>query len=271
MAFNSAIQWTTHTWNPIWGCRKVSHGCKYCYAERWIEGKQGEVFAQVRRTSAQTWGQMARLNKKLTGNEPFRERLVFTCSMSDFFIQEADQYRAELWQIIKATPNLIYQILTKRPERIAANLPPDWGEGYANVWLGTSVEDQTNFNQRMPILAQVPAVVRFLSAEPLIGGINIESAQGKIDWVIVGGESGFNTGKWRYRPCELHWIEDIVNKGRAMVIPVFVKQVGTHLCKQLQCRDHKGGVIDDWPVEIQVRDFPYKYQPLDGTIFEDQQ
>lgn len=263
MALNSQIQWTRHTWNPIWGCRKVSQGCKYCYAERWITGKNGQTFTDVRRTSADTWKQVTRIHNKLTGKEPFRERLVFTCSMSDFFIEEGDTFRHEMWQIIRDTPNLIYQILTKRPERIAAHLPADWGNGYPNVWLGTSVEDQANFKLRMPILADVPAVVRFLSAEPLIGPINLAGAETDIDWVIVGGESGFSTGKWQYRECKLEWIESLVNQGDEMGIPIFVKQLGTHLCKTLGCRDHKGGMLEDMPPQVQVRNFPRRYQPVE--------
>ena len=87
---NSNIHWTAHTWNPVWGCRKVSAGCKNCYAERLITGRYGQKFTDVRRTSNRTFNFPYQLHKKLTGNEPLQERLVFTCSMSDFFIEEAD-------------------------------------------------------------------------------------------------------------------------------------------------------------------------------------
>ena len=274
MAENSNIEWTKHTWNPVEGCRKVSQGCKYCYAERLVErfNKAGEPkqkdFSKVRKTSQQVWNFPYKIHKNLTGQEPFTERLVFTCSMSDFFISEADEWRPDMWRIIRETPNLIYQILTKRPERILANLPEDWGAGYENVWLGVSTENQENFNLRVPILLSIPAKVRFLSIEPLIGDIEpmdiIESKE--LDWIIIGGESGNETGKSRYRPCELIWIEYLSAMFQLASVPVFVKQLGTSLAKEMRLADRKGGDINEFPEFLKVRQWPKAYQSKTETI-----
>lgn len=276
MAENSKIQWTKDTWNPLYGCRKVSAGCKYCYAERKINQYKGE-FTAVHRTSKHTWGFPYRLHKKLTGNEPFTDRLVFTCSMSDFFIEEGDAHRADMWRVIRETPHLIYQILTKRPERIVECLPDDWGaEGYPNVWLGTSVENQAAYDLRVPILVEIPAKVRFLSCEPLIDRIwpflppyadKNEREMNKIDWVIVGGESGNENGKSKYRPCQLYWVLHLMYEFRSRNVPIFVKQTGTYMAKQMHLADRHGGDINEWPEVLQVREFPKAYAlPLASII-----
>ena len=113
------------------------------------------------------------------------------------------------------TPHHTYQILTKRPERILQCLPADWGEGYPNVWVGTSVESQ-KVADRIKLLAEVPAQVRFISAEPLIGEVDLSSysevMKSRLHWVIIGGESGNDKGQYRYRPCKLEWIESIIDQ-----------------------------------------------------------
>lgn len=198
-------------------------------------------------------------NKPLTWHDP---ALVFTCSWSDWFIEQADEWRPDAWEIIKRTPHLTYQILTKRPERIREHLPPDWGDGYKNVWLGVSVENQKTFNKRVATLAQIPAHVRFLSVEPLIDQINFNASPDwlhiwrKIGWVIVGGESGNETGAFRFRLCSVEWMEQIVNECKMLDIPVFVKQMGTHIAKERGMVDHHGGDIDEFPLTLQIRQFP---------------
>jgi protein gp37 len=145
MGETTGIAWADRTWNPWHGCLKVSPGCKLCYMYR--EKKQyGQNPMLVQRS-------------KTKFNEPLKwnSGRVFTCSWSDFFIEEADAWRPEAWEIIRKTPQLTYQILTKRPERIAAHLPADWGDGYSNVWLGVSVESQKYANERIPLLLKTPA------------------------------------------------------------------------------------------------------------------
>lgn len=255
MAENSSIQWTQHTWNPWQGCKKVSPGCKYCYMYRDKKRWKQDPKTVVRSVPT-------------TFTKPLRwhdAAMVFTCSWSDWFIDEADEWRPEAWDIIKSTPHLTYQILTKRPERIIENLPPDWGEGYPNVWLGVSAENQETFNERVPILAEVPARVRFLSIEPMLEPIRFSDVMvsgmfkrpfDKIGWVIVGGESGNEEGEFKYRPCNVEWMEVIVNSCVSLNIPVFVKQMGTHIAKQRKFRDHHGGEIEEFPLTLQVRQFP---------------
>lgn len=220
MGKQTGISWTDHTWNPWRGCKKVSAGCKHCYMfsgqERW-----GLDPAVVVRASAKTFNDPLRWNQA---------KRVFTCSWSDFFIQEADEWRDEAWEIIKATPHLTYQILTKRPERILQCLPAGWGEGWPNVWLGVSVENQEYWDERVPLLVRIPAKVRFVSAEPLLGPVDLEGyalslenemGEGAIDWIITGGESGAG-----FRSADLTWFRYIRDQCNYFGIPFFHKQNG---------------------------------------------
>lgn len=242
----SNIQWTDASYNPWHGCIKVSAGCKFCYMFRDKE-KYGQNGSKILRSKT-------KFNDPLKWKEP---KLIFTCSWSDFFIKEADEWRQEVWDIIKKTPHHTYQILTKRPERIAQCLPNDWGDGYPNVWLGVSVESQDAV-WRIDLLEEVPAAKRFISFEPLIGPI-ISDFVGMVDWIIIGGESGNDTGYWRYRPCQLEWIDFIVDTYRSALGPpvaIFVKQLGTHLAKLLQMTDRHGGNIEDFPQYLRIREMP---------------
>jgi len=242
------IQWTDSTVNFWTGCKKVSQGCKYCYMYRDKE-RYGQEPTKVLRTNPSTF------NASLKWTDPKR---IFTCSWSDFFIDEADQWRNDAWDIIRKTPQHQWQILTKRPERIAQCLPPDWGDGWSNVWLGVSVESQDYIN-RIKILSDIPAKIRFISAEPLIGAIDLFTVNKQLEnihWCIIGGESGNDTGNYIYRPCELEWITKIIDDLKGTNVEVFVKQTGTWLSKHLNLSDRHGGDIDEWPSSIQLRSFP---------------
>jgi len=246
----SKIQWTDATWNPWHGCKKVSAGCKYCYMFRDKE-RYGQEPSTVLKSKTM-------FKAPLKWSEP---KLVFTCSWSDWFIEEADEWRDEAWAIIKATPHHTYQILTKRPERILEHLPDDWGDGYDNVWLGVSVESNETIH-RIETLASVPAKIRFISAEPLIGEVNLQSLASvlinKIDWLIIGGESGNEIGKYQYRPCEYKWIEQLIEISNLCKVKVFVKQLGTHLAKVNGLKDRHGGNMEEFPEELKRREFPIK-------------
>lgn len=186
--------------------------------------------------------------------------LVFTCSWSDWFIDLADEWRPEAFQVIRKTPHLTYQILTKREDRVSDHLPEDWGDGYDNVWVGFSIENQDYVN-RMVYFSKFKAKVKFLSIEPMLGAVNLMLDglfEGMLDWVILGGESGNDTGKWRYRPCHIEWIESVMNQCHKAGIPVFVKQLGTHLAKEMGLKDRHGGNIDEWPEWMRVRQMPTK-------------
>lgn len=256
MGHGSKIGWTDSTWNPWHGCTKVSAGCKHCYMFR-DKMRYGQDPTKVIRSKQS-------FDAPLHWKEP---QLIFTCSWSDWFHQDADPWRDQAWQIIKRTPQHTYQILTKRPERIADHLPKDWGTGYPNVWLGISAEDQTTYAIRLPLLLQIPADVRYLSLEPLLGPIELSlngtapQAWGYgyrpignlLHWVIVGGESGV---KNQFRPCELSWIEQIVKQCQEYQLPVFVKQMGTHLARELNLLSTHGTVISSFPEHLRLHEYP---------------
>lgn len=243
------IQWTDATVNFWIGCRKVSDGCKNCYLFRMLLrfGKDPKL---IWRTSDATF--KAALKWK-------QGKKIFTNSWSDFFIEDADQWRDEAWEIIKATKQHTWQILTKRPERILEHLPADWGNGYENVWLGVSIENEKNMD-RLKLLSEVPAKVKFLSVEPLLEEIDFmkeKELMKNIDWVIVGGESGNKTGKYKFRECKVGWIKRIIDDMKNLDIPVFVKQVGTYLATEMNLNDKKfGGDMKEWPKQIRLRKFP---------------
>ena len=286
MAQESKIQWTDATVNFWTGCKKVSAGCKFCYMYRDKE-RYGLDPTQVIRTSDKTFYAATKWK------EPKR---IFTCSWSDFFIDEADQWRADAWEVIRNTPQHTWMILTKRPERILNCLPPDWGStGYPNVWLGVSVEDEDT-TWRIAYFSIIPAVCRFVSFEPLLAPVfryyepvtkyaptvelinemkknlywdsdmmlgtfnpyKSKSIDGRqlVDWVIIGGESGNDTGKYRYRPAEIEWFRYLIFHIPAST-KIFVKQLGTHLAKKLNLKDRHGGDIDEWEdAWLRTRDFP---------------
>lgn len=235
MSKTTGIEWTDKTWNPWHGCTKVSPGCAHCYMyrEKGRYGQEPEVVTRSKTT----------FNDPLKWHEPAR---VFTCSWSDFFHEAADGWRDEAWNIIRRTPHLTYQILTKRPERIAAHLPADWGMGYENVWLGVSVENQ-RWAERIDALAGVRAWTKFVSAEPLLGPLDLSAplhADGYgedavladvPDWVIVGGESGSDA-----RPMALDWVRKIRDDCAYFDIKFFLKQLGGHP----DARAHDKAVLD---------------------------
>jgi len=268
MAEKSEIQWTDSTWNPWHGCKKVSKGCKYCYMYRGKERFKQDPTIVLRSKN--------RFKDPLKWKEP---KMIFTCSWSDWFIQDADEWRAEAWEIIKATPQHTYQILTKRPERIIECLPEDWGDGYPNVWIGISVEDQDAANERIPFLKGFDAVIKFVSFEPLLDDINLLTEDLKyviwkpfmnedgnfdisinmaFDWAIIGGESGNENGTYKYRPCYINSILSLTTLLMEVDVKVFIKQFGTYLSKHLGYKDRHGGNIEEWPINMQIREMPNK-------------
>lgn len=264
----TAIGWCDATINFWHGCEKVSEGCKYCYMYRDKE-KYGQSGNEIKKTKAPTINKillalaMKRMERAAAGNfEPLK---IFTCSWSDFFLKEADEWRAEAWEIIRQHPEYIWIILTKRIDRVQGCLPPDWREGWPNVWLLVSAENQDRWNERVPVLLNTRAKVRGVSVEPMLGPVDVRNTPrlNDLDWIIVGGESGNDTGKWLYRPCDVAWIDDVVFAARSQGIQVFVKQLGTFLSKQYKI-GRVGEDMTKWPVEltrIMYQDFPIQPKP----------
>ncbi len=211
MGKHSHIEWTHHTFNPWWGCAKVSPACQNCYAEAW-----------AKRVGSQVWGKDA--ERRFFGDNHWREpekwnadavargrrERVFCASMADVFEAKKGLYdqREKLWKLIERTPALDWLLLTKRPHNIARMVP--WGEAWpSNVWIGTTVENQHWAEKRLPHLLALPAAVRFLSCEPLLGSIDLSQwvedvKLHPIDWVIAGGESGAKS-----RPMLPEWARSL--------------------------------------------------------------
>ena len=264
----SKIEWTHHTFNPWWGCVKVSEGCKNCYAE-----------AFAKRTGNKVWGPGS--ERRLFGDKHWAEPLkwnaaaekagkrhrVFCASMADVFEDHPDvkDQRARLWTLIEKTPHLDWLLLTKRPQNIPSLLSESFGtrepELPENVWLGCTVENNDEARNRIPDLLEVPAAVHFVSAEPLLEMPDWVPTD--IDWVIWGGESGR-----RARPCAIEWLEVGVEACRMTGAHPFVKQLGSVVVSENRVdangswawraglRDSKGGDWNEWPDHLRVREFP---------------
>lgn len=248
MGLTTAISWTDATWNVGVGCTKVDADCLYCYMYR--ESLQGTRYnpKQVRKTTSV-------FHLPLRLKQPSK---IFTSSLTDFFHPDLDEWRHECWDIIRRCPQHTFQILTKRPERIFDHLPADWGDGYPNVWLGTSIGSNEGLKRLHP-LSKLPAAFRFVSFEPLWEQIDMNldlTDLLRIDWAIIGGETGNDNGQYRYRPCEISWMEEIAHAITSVGNAVWVKQMGTHLAKQLGMSDRAGTNIKEFPKSLQLREFP---------------
>lgn len=232
MSDRSAIEWTDATWNPVTGCTKVSPGCKHCYAETFAErfrGVPGHPYEQG--FDLKLWP--SRLEQPLAWKKP---RLVFVNSMSDLFHPDVPtDYIEEVFEVMERASQHRFQVLTKRPER-AANLAADlpWPD---NVWMGTSVEQQ-DYVDRIDELRRIPALVRFLSCEPLLGPLDLDLDG--IQWVIVGGESGA-----RARPMDPAWATGIRDQCTAAGVAFFFKQWGAHNESGIRVGKKKAGRMLD--------------------------
>lgn len=231
MAANSHISWTNHTWNPWTGCHKVSAGCRNCYMFRDQARYRRDPLA-VTRTANATWRKPYSWSRQASG----QPAMVFVCSWSDFLHPQADQWRNDAWRVIRETPTLVYQILTKRPERILGNLPDDWP--LPNVWLGVSIENNEHVD-RADYLRATPATVRFVSYEPALGPLDGLDLAG-IDWLIYGGESGPDR-----RPDNPQWARDIRDRCRNAGTAFFYKQASGPRPGMFDQLD--GGRIQEYP------------------------
>jgi len=242
----SKIEWTDATWNPVTGCTKVSQGCKNCYAERqWPRLSTGRPFTEVRCHAD-------RLDIPLHWRVR-KPRRVFVNSMSDLFHEDVlDDFIAAVFHRMALAPWHVYQILTKRPQRML-NFMHTFSSPPQHVWLGVSVEDQATADKRIPLLLQTPAAVRFISAEPLLGPVDLGRYMSRaqynewayaggpdecphgyaagipcplcphLNWIICGGESGP-----RARPMHPDWARSLRDQCHAAAVPFFFKQWGEY-------------------------------------------
>lgn len=216
MSDGSAIEWTEATWNPVTGCDQVSPGCAHCYAktfaERW-RGVKGHPYEQG--FDLKLWPE--RLEQPVRWSRP---RMIFVNSMSDLFHEEIPfEFVAEVFTVMERAEQHTFQILTKRHERLADLAPAlPWP---SNVWMGVSIENR-RFVERADFLRRVPAAIRFVSAEPLLGpldGLDLTD----LDWLIAGGESGPG-----HRPMRVEWVRELRDRCQAEDVMFFFKQWGGH-------------------------------------------
>jgi protein gp37 len=266
MGSNSKIEWTDHTFNPWLGCTNVSPGCDHCYAEAWAK-RSGLVRwgnHTRRRTSDAYWKGPLSWNARANEFERLhlRRQRVFCASLADVFDNQVPaEWRTDLFALIRNCSRLDWLLLTKRPENIHKMLPQDWGEGYPNVWLGSTAEDQERFDQRWRHLSRVSSVVRFISYEPAIGALRLPRKGPYPDWLISGGESGGGA-----RPLKPQWVRDLIADCRRAGVAPFHKQWGRYQNNPLVCEDGlppssaavqdrhgKGGGLVDGQI---VREFP---------------
>ena len=228
----------------------------------------------VVRSAKRTFEAPLAWHRALTGKEPLSQRLVFVCSWGDFWHEEADPWREEAFAVMRQTPHLIYQITTKRLNRAGRNLPPDWiteehPNGYPNVWIGVSIEEQAQLLTRLRLLDELPAVLKFVSFEPLLTAINLGAYTHPspgvtrplpFSWSIIGGESGHATGSFIARPAELDWIVSLAAESARLGATVHVKQMGSVLAKTYKLSGH-GEQPHEW-LRAGLSDLPQELPPF---------
>ena len=253
------IEWTDATWNPVAGCTIVSAGCTNCYAmemARRLEAMHMEKYAGLtRRSGTRTvWNGVVREDpSSLTIPHRWKKsRKIFVNSMSDLFHEGvSDSFILDVWKVMEETPRHHYQILTKRPQRMAALLSSDAFAVLPNVWLGTSVES-AEVTDRIDHLRAVPAAIRFISFEPLIGPVGPGDLT-NIQWASVGGESGRSA-----RPIREEWIDDIHEQCLESGTAFFFKQWGTwgkdnkRRSKKENGREYRGKTWDEMPLTVEL-------------------
>ena len=266
---STGIQWTDVVWNPTTGCDRVSAGCDRCYALTMAKRLKGMGQAKYQndgdpRTSGPGFGLTVHpdaLDIPLHWRKP---KLIFVNSMSDLFHPKVPTaFIASVFDVMARTPQHTYQILTKRAPRMRSlSRGAAFGEHWPlpNVWLGVSAENQEQADIRVPALLETRASVRFVSAEPLLGPIEIpyrvrESHMPSApDWLIIGGESGPGA-----RPMSPAWARDLLAQAAHLGIAPFVKQLGAVWARTWLSDDRHGGDWDDWPADLRVRNFPDTY------------
>ncbi len=241
-------------WNPWHGCHKISPGCAHCYVYRRDEsiGKDASVVSKT-----------GDYNLPLRRNRQGQYKLTpedgetYACMTSDFFLEDADAWRSDCWDMIRERKDLSFHIITKRIDRFQVNLPPDWGDGWDNVTICSTCENQDRSDYRLPILLELPIKHRKVISEPMLEEINIEKylQSGKIERVICGGESGPNA-----RPCDFRWVQELRRQCVRTGVPFTFKLTGAVFVK--------GGRtyhIERKDQMLQARKSGYSYIPGTGS------
>lgn len=187
-------------WNPWHGCRRVSEGCEHCYMY-FLDGKRGVDTSIITRTANFNLP----LRRDRQGNFKLKPGMQLYVGLStDFFVEEADRWRPEAWHMMRQRSDIAFRLLTKRANRIESCLPSDWGDGYKNVMLSVTCENQRRADERLPILLSIPAIHKGFMAAPFIGAINADRylASGQIEEVLCGGENYDGA-----RPCHYEWVK----------------------------------------------------------------
>ena len=275
---NSSIEWTDHTFSPWEGCQRVSPGCEHCYAEardtRWHDGENWGPKSKRLVHSDSYWRQPYKWDA--VAAKAGERRRVFCASLADVFEdrRDLDVHRSRLWNLIEATPNLDWLLLTKRPENVLALVPERWREYGIPAWLGVTTENQEYADRRLTVALTIKARLHFASYEPALGPVNFglfgtlpksthpsyTMVHQVLRWIICGGESGPGA-----RPFNVDWARRCVQQCREADVACFVKQLGATVddptrgyfpASRLRLRNRKGNDMAEWPADLRVREFP---------------
>ena len=212
------------TWNPWHGCHKYSEGCAHCYVYR-IDSRYDRESMKVKKND--TFDLPVKKGRSACGYKIPSGETVYTCFTSDFLLETADVWRPEAWRMIKTRQDLDFIFITKRIVRLAKCLPDDWGDGYDNVSIGCTCENQKRADERLPAFLEFPIKHRFVICEPLLEAIDLERyLDGRIEFVSVGGESGNEA-----RVCDYDWVLGIRDACIAAKTEFVFRQTGAHLKK----------------------------------------
>lgn len=259
MGEKTSIAWTDATFSPVWGCERVSPGCQYCFAaalaNRWQPKAKLWDGDNFRTFGVKHWALPFKWNDRAAREH--RRIKVFCGSMCDVFDKRWPAgIRERLWETIRGTPHLDWQLVTKRIGNAKWMLPPDWGTGWPNVWIIASIVNQEEANRDMDKLLYLPAQIRGVSYEPALGPVDWRRWVGETDWIIYGGES--NQGGCR--EAKLEWAEQTVEQCRTAGVAVFVKQLGSDPTWKgaPYLMGHPSPRTDprDWPEHLSVQEFP---------------
>ena len=208
-------------WNPWRGCRKCSEGCLHCYIHKGDAKRGVDTSAIVRTVDFDK-----PVRKWKNGNYRMKSGLVYTCFSTDFLIEEADPWRAECWNMIKERQDCTFLFLTKRIERFMECIPEDWGDGYDNVVVCCTIENQKNADRKLTVFQTLPIKHKCITAQPLLERIDIEKYLDGIELVVVGGESDYYA-----RSLDYDWVLDIRQQCIRQNVSFEFRQCGTHFIK----------------------------------------